>query len=156
MSTTARPSGNWLRMHRGHGPEFKVRHRTWLGAWWHQRSNQGHFKVDADKVWIYPCWFTDDNAFGPRHYHIGHIRKPKRIEGARPRNGTLMLGVFAVDDGFEVRTFEDRPPACYPARPTADEALREYLRGRDDGGHGPARLARLRWESCSAAITRGS
>jgi hypothetical protein len=121
-------------MHRGHGPEFKVAHRTWLGAWLHQRGNQRHFKIDADKVWVYPCWFTDDNAFGRRHYHIGHIRKSKQggIWGTKPRNGTLMLGVFAVEDGFEVRTFETRPPACRPPQITVTGALLEYLRAPDD------------------------
>jgi hypothetical protein len=130
VSTTARPSGNWLRMHRGHGPEFKVRHRTWLGAWWHQRSNQGHFKVDADKVWIYPCWFTAENTTGRKHYHIGHIKRSKRYDAsaAKPRNGTLMWGVFAVEDGFEVRTFDVKPARCHPPRTTITEAVLEYLR----------------------------
>ena len=116
-------------MHRGHGPEFKVAHRTRLGAWLHLRSNQRHFKVDADKIWIYPCWFTDGNTFGRKHYHIGHLRKSKRYDQWRdkPRNGTLMLGVFAVEDGFEVRTFEVKPAECRPAQPTVDEALREYF-----------------------------
>ena len=124
-------------MHRGHGPDFKVRHRTWLGAWLHQRSNQEHFKVDADKVWIYPCWFTDENTFGHKHYHIGHIRRPKRYEAWRPkpRSGTLMLGVFATEDGYEVRTFEVKPPECQPPQPTVGEALRAYLSEADGGEH---------------------
>jgi hypothetical protein len=133
-------------MHRGHGPDFKIRHRTWLGAWLHQRSNQEHFKVDADKVWIYPCWFRDDNTFGRKHYHIGHLRKSKRYDmwAAKPRDGTLMLGVFAMEDGYEIRTFEVKPATCHPARRTVAEALHEYLREMDQGEYGPDRLARLR------------
>jgi hypothetical protein len=118
-------------MHRGHGPEFKVSHRTWLGARLHQRSNQRHFKVDADKVWVYPCWFTDANTFGRKHYHIGHIRKSRRYDAqaGKPRPGTLMLGVFAVTDGFEVRTFETKPPECRPPYPAVAEALLAWLSG---------------------------
>jgi hypothetical protein len=126
------PAGNWRRMHRGWGAEPKRSHRTWLGAWWHQRSNHRHFKVDADITWIYPCWFTDANTFGRKHYHIGHIPGSRKLfdpSRPRPRSGTLFLGVFVVEDGYEVRTFETRPPTCHPPQPTVTQALRGYVGG---------------------------
>lgn len=123
--TAERPTGNWRRMHAGWGDKPKQHHRTRLGAWWHLRDIRRKFKVDADLMWVYPCWFTDDNEFGRRHWHIGHLPKSRRMR-AGPRPGTLYLGVFAVEDGFEVRTFEARPATCFPARPTVAGALDEY------------------------------
>lgn len=120
--TTPPKTGNWLRMHRGMGIEPKKKHRTFLGAWWHLHQHRKHIKVDADLIWMYPCWFTDTNGFGRKHYHIGHLPKGRKM-GAAPRPGTLLLGVFAVHDGFEARTFRQKPPLCYPAMPTVGEAL---------------------------------
>lgn len=127
--TPERPAGNWRRMHRGWGEEPKRRHRTWLGASWHLRAHRKRYRVDADLMWVYPCWFTDDNRFGRRHYHVGHLPKLGKLfdpERGKPRPGTLVLGVFAVEDGFEARTFEGKPATCYPARATVAEAVREY------------------------------
>jgi hypothetical protein len=122
------PVGNWLRMHRGWGGRPKVAHRTWLGAHWHLRSNRRKFRVVADLYWVYPCWFTDENGFGRKHYHIGHVPKGRRLPGhGKPREAKLYVGVFAVADGFEVRTFDSRPATCRPPQPTIRRALREYL-----------------------------
>jgi hypothetical protein len=123
------PAGNWLRMHRGWGDEPKIRHRTWPGAWWHLHGSRKRVKVDADLLWVYPCWFTDGNTFGRKHYHVGHVPKLRKLfdpTRSKPRPGTLFLGVFAVSGGFEVRTFDTKPATCLPARPTVAEALREY------------------------------
>lgn len=115
-------------MHRGWGEQPKIRHRTWLGAHWHLRSNRRYFKVDADLLWVYPCWFTDRNTFGRKHYHVGHIRKGRIASGhGRPRPGKLYAGVFTTGDGFEARTFEVKPPVSYPVRDSLAAALRDLL-----------------------------
>ena len=126
--TAARPvpAGNWRRMHRGWGRHPKQRHRTRASALWHLRSNRRKFKIDADILWVYPCWFTDQNTLGRKHYHVGHLPKARKMS-APPRPGKLILGVFATEDGFEVRTFEARPPTCYPAQASAAGALLEYV-----------------------------
>jgi hypothetical protein len=118
------PTGNWRRMHRGWGEQPKRRHRTRAGALWHQRSNRRRFKVDADILWVYPCWFTDQNTLGRRHYHVGHLPRARKMT-APPQPGKLILGVFAVEDGFETRTFETRPPTCYPIGTSVAGALLE-------------------------------
>jgi hypothetical protein len=66
-------NSNWYRMHRGFGEQYKIRHRFWVTAYLHLRRHQEAFRFDADLVNIYPCWFTDDNRFGVKHYHIGHF-----------------------------------------------------------------------------------
>lgn len=109
-------------MHRGWGIVPKRRHRTYLGAWWHLHQHRKKDKWSADRIWIYPCWFTDGNSYGRRHFHIGHMPR-KVLRAGKPRPGTLMIGVFSVQDGFEARTFQVRPPLCYPAMPTVGEAL---------------------------------
>ena len=139
------PAGNWRRMHRGWGEQPKVRHRTYLGAWWHLRSNQRYFKVDADLLWTYPCWFTDENTLGRRHYHIGHVPKGRKLPGhGRPQAGKLYVGVFSVEGGFEVRTFETKPPTCLPLQRSIAEALREYLTTSQDSNRPLARSPRSR------------
>jgi len=115
-------------MHRGWGEQPKIAHRTWLGAWWHLRGNRRHPKAKADLQWIYPCWFTDQDTFGRKHYHVGHMRhsrKPSKFGAPVP--GKLYAGVFAVEGGFEVRTFYTFLPECHPVQPTAVQALRNYL-----------------------------
>jgi hypothetical protein len=117
---------NFQRMHRGWGPKPKRVHRTALGAWWHLRRHRARIKVDADVMWIYPCWFTDEDTLARRrHYHIGHMPGTRSRFGA-PREGKLYLGLFAVDDGYETRVFRTGPPQCLPARPTIEDALAEY------------------------------
>jgi hypothetical protein len=122
------PTGNWRRMHLGRNEEPKQKHRTWLGALWHlARHNRKHQAV-ADLMQVYPCWFTDENTFGRKHYHIGH-----RLGSARalrfpdkPRPGKLYVGVFSVEGGFQVREFSTCPAICFPLRPSVREALACY------------------------------
>jgi hypothetical protein len=126
--TDGNPAGNWLRMHRGWGEQPKVRHRTWLGAWWHLRWNQRHPKARADLMWVYPCWFTDQNTFGRKHFHVGHMRHSRKpAKFGAPVPGKLYAGVFAVQDGYEVRTFRTSPPECHPVQPSVIRALQQYL-----------------------------
>lgn len=69
-------------MHMGRHGRPKIAHRTWVGAWWHKRNHVRHFKLGADRISIYPCWFTDDNQIGKRkHWHIGHRRFPYWLRG---------------------------------------------------------------------------
>jgi hypothetical protein len=126
------PNGNWLRMHRGWGEKPKKRHQTFLGAKWHAHQHRAAFRIDADNIWVYPCWFTDENGWGRKHYHIGHLPQSKKLLGPRPplKAGTLYLGVFAVAGGFEVRVFESRPAECGPVEPTAEAAVKSWLSGR--------------------------
>src|SRR5580704_17409082 len=104
----SRPSSNWLRMHRGWGEKPKLKHRTWLGAQWHIHQHRHRYNIDADNIWVYPCWFTDDNRKGRKHYHVGHLPRFKKLTGRQPpiKNGTLVMGIFAVEDGFETRVFD--------------------------------------------------
>lgn len=126
------PSANWLRMHYGRGIKPKRSYRTWLGAWRHMRLHQRRLKIDADYIQVYPCWFTDENTFGSRHYHIGHLpgyRKKMSLpmtEGKLAK-GVLYVGVFAVEKGFQVRQFDTRPPTPGPVYGTVVAALRGYL-----------------------------
>lgn len=133
MKDEPRPSGNWLRMHRGWGVVPKKRHATWLSARWHKRQHVRRFKLDADTVQVYPCWFTDENDWGRRHWHIGHVphSRKRTARMPKPKAGRLYLGVFALEEGgFEVRVFDTVPPRVLGSGATPDEAVDAYLRER--------------------------
>jgi hypothetical protein len=134
MSQQHTPSANWWRMHQGRGVKPKRRYRTWLGAWRHMRLHQRRLKIDADYIQVYPCWFTDQNTFGPKHYHVGHMPGyRKRMSGpvspGKVAKGVLYVGVFATDQGFQVRQFDTKPATSWPVQPTVQAALTGYLDG---------------------------
>lgn len=128
MGRYQQPSSTWLRMHRGSGPEPKKKHRTWLGAWWHLHRHRQLLRHSADIVSIYPCWFTDENTWGRRHWHIGRRPLPP-VPGQHQRPGTLYIGVFAMGRGkdFEVRLLDVRPARVVATGPTAEKALLAYM-----------------------------
>jgi hypothetical protein len=96
------------------------------------RVHQRRLKIDADYIQVYPCWFTDQNTFGRKHYHVGHMPGyRKRMSGpvspGKVAKGVLYVGVFAVETGFQVRQFDTRPPTSGPVCATVEAALRGYL-----------------------------
>jgi hypothetical protein len=111
-------------MHRGHGDEPKIVHRTALGAWWHKRDLVRRIKVDSDTLAIYPCWFTDGNTFGSRHWHVGHTRQVLSVTGSqKPRvraagRGGYLLTISLTEP--ELRQLEqmagDRPVQEFAVR----------------------------------------
>jgi hypothetical protein len=128
----SKPAANWYRMHQGRGIRPKRVYRTWLGAWRHMRRHQRRLKIDADYIQVYPCWFTDVNTFGRKHYHVGHLpgyrkRMSPPASPGRLAKGVLYVGVFAVEEGFQVRCFDARPPVTGPVQLSVQAALKSYL-----------------------------
>jgi hypothetical protein len=85
-------------MHMGRGPDPKIAHRTWLGAWLHRRSLIRRIKIGADVLTVYCCWFTDDNQFTRRkHWHVGHARAILSVRGAAaPRVRAASQGAYLL------------------------------------------------------------
>lgn len=85
MTKGPRPEREWRSMHMGRHDKPKISHRFWVGAWLHKRRHVNSLKIGADRLGIYPCWFTDGNEFGRKHWHIGHNRLPVWLSGPQGR-----------------------------------------------------------------------
>lgn len=101
MTEELKPDREFRAMHMGRHGVPKKHHRTWLGAYLQKRAHFRKYKIGTDRISVYPCWFTDTNEFGSKHWHIGHHRAASAPRDAPPGWASAQQKA-AAQDGYRV------------------------------------------------------